>query len=53
MSETVLIGKCTWALGGSADEDASRTWFNEIGNREQYMNCAVVSIDGTGTRYGL
>ncbi|KAL2759524.1 hypothetical protein ACRALDRAFT_1060424 [Sodiomyces alcalophilus JCM 7366] len=25
------------------------TWFNQIGNREMYMNCAVVSIQGSGT----
>ncbi|GAA5958886.1 hypothetical protein JCM21900_002268 [Sporobolomyces salmonicolor] len=23
------------------------TWFNEIGNREEYMNCAIVDIDGS------
>ncbi|KAL1887110.1 hypothetical protein Cpir12675_006689 [Ceratocystis pirilliformis] len=23
------------------------TWFNEIGNREMYMNCAVVNIEGS------
>jgi LysM repeat protein len=25
------------------------TWFNHTGNREMYMNCAVVTITGTGT----
>jgi LysM repeat protein len=25
------------------------TWFNHTGNREMYMNCAAVSITGTGT----
>ena len=25
------------------------TWFNKIGNREMYMNCAVVDIVGTST----
>jgi hypothetical protein len=24
----------------------ARTWFNELGNREMYMNCAVVTISG-------
>ncbi|ROT39034.1 hypothetical protein SODALDRAFT_254741, partial [Sodiomyces alkalinus F11] len=29
------------------------TWFNKVGNREMYMNCAVVSIaGGLGTRGG-
>ncbi|GAA5965040.1 hypothetical protein JCM21900_006220 [Sporobolomyces salmonicolor] len=23
------------------------TWFNEIGNREEYMNCAIVDIEGS------
>ncbi|GAA5906901.1 hypothetical protein JCM5296_005562 [Sporobolomyces johnsonii] len=23
------------------------TWFNEIGDREEYMNCAIVDIDGS------
>src|ERR1700743_2085143 len=27
-----------------------RTWFNEIGNREMYMNCASVTIGGGGAR---
>lgn len=26
----------------------SRTWFNNLGNREMYMNCAVVTITGGG-----
>lgn len=26
------------------------TWFNKIGNREMYMNCAVVNIGGGGGR---
>ncbi|KAL7268253.1 hypothetical protein RUND412_009132 [Rhizina undulata] len=26
------------------------TWFNEIGNREMYMNCAVVTISGASGR---
>jgi LysM repeat protein len=25
------------------------TWFNQIGNREMYMNCAAVEITGNGT----
>ncbi|KKA27470.1 hypothetical protein TD95_001983 [Thielaviopsis punctulata] len=25
------------------------TWFNKIGNREMYMNCAVVTIDGASS----
>ncbi|KAL5596524.1 hypothetical protein BROUX41_006749 [Berkeleyomyces rouxiae] len=25
------------------------TWFNEIGNREMYMNCAVVTIEGSSS----
>jgi LysM repeat protein len=25
------------------------TWFNQIGNREMYMNCAAVEITGSGT----
>ena len=25
------------------------SWFNHIGNREMYMNCAAVTISGTGT----
>jgi LysM repeat protein len=25
------------------------TWFNQIGNREMYMNCAAVDITGSGT----
>lgn len=24
------------------------TWFNQIGNREMYMNCAAITINGTG-----
>ncbi|KAL5630070.1 hypothetical protein BROUX41_001676 [Berkeleyomyces rouxiae] len=24
------------------------TWFNKLGNREMYMNCAHVTLDGTG-----
>ncbi|KAJ5559123.1 hypothetical protein N7535_009013 [Penicillium sp. DV-2018c] len=26
------------------------TWFNKVGNREMYMNCAMVSIGGSGSR---
>ena len=26
-----------------------RTWFNNLGNREMYMNCAVVTISGGGS----
>jgi len=33
----------------SGDAIFSWTWFNEIGNREMYQNCAVVSITGSGT----
>lgn len=25
------------------------TWFNNVGNREMYMNCAIVSIEGSST----
>jgi len=27
----------------------SWSWFNEIGNREMYQNCAIVTITGSGT----
>lgn len=27
-----------------------RTWFNNVGNREMYMNCAVVTIGGSGSK---
>jgi hypothetical protein len=26
------------------------TWFNKVGNREMYMNCAMVTIGGSGNR---
>ncbi|KAJ5431503.1 hypothetical protein N7445_009235 [Penicillium cf. griseofulvum] len=26
------------------------TWFNKVGNREMYMNCAMVTIGGSGSR---
>ncbi|KAI5476929.1 endoglucanase [Pseudohyphozyma bogoriensis] len=26
------------------------TWYNKIGNREEYMNCAVVDVKGTSTK---
>ncbi|KAF6804709.1 extracellular protein [Colletotrichum sojae] len=29
------------------------TWFNNLGNREMYMNCAVVSISGGGSGGGF
>jgi len=32
----------------SGDAIFSWTWFNEIGNREMYQNCAVVTITGNG-----
>jgi LysM repeat protein len=32
----------------SGDAIFSWTWFNEIGNREMYQNCAVVTITGSG-----
>ncbi|KAI7780972.1 extracellular protein [Diaporthe eres] len=34
--------------GGSTHDGAvfAWTWFNKIGNREMYMNCAVVTISG-------
>lgn len=27
----------------------SWSWFNKIGNREMYMNCATITIEGSGT----
>lgn len=30
-----------------------RTWFNKIGNREMYMNCAQVTITGGGSGLGI
>jgi len=33
----------------SGDAILSWSWFNEIGNREMYQNCAVVTITGDGT----
>ena len=30
-----------------------RTWFNKIGNREMYMNCAIVTISGSGAEDGI
>lgn len=27
----------------------SWSWFNEVGNREMYQNCAVITITGSGT----
>ncbi|KAI5783682.1 putative extracellular protein, partial [Geopyxis carbonaria] len=57
------IGNCPKASGGGQNfkfkipSDAPGgecifgwTWFNEIGNREMYMNCAVVTIKGGSTR---
>ncbi|KAJ5469106.1 hypothetical protein N7475_006858 [Penicillium sp. IBT 31633x] len=26
------------------------TWFNKVGNREMYMNCAMITIGGSGNR---
>jgi hypothetical protein len=26
------------------------TWFNKVGNREMYMNCAMITIGGSGSR---
>ena len=52
------IGNCPTASGGTfpfnvpakaparANALFAWTWFNEIGNREMYMNCAVVTITG-------
>jgi LysM repeat protein len=37
------------ADAASGDAIFSWSWFNEIGNREMYQNCAVVSITGKGT----
>jgi len=33
----------------SGDAVFAWTWFNQIGNREMYMNCAAVTITGSGT----
>jgi len=33
----------------SGDAIFSWTWFNNTGNREMYMNCAAVTITGSGT----
>ncbi|KAJ5783195.1 hypothetical protein N7457_004969 [Penicillium paradoxum] len=34
----------------SGDALFAWTWFNKVGNREMYMNCAMVSIGGSGNR---
>ncbi|KAF8535015.1 hypothetical protein BDD12DRAFT_894370 [Trichophaea hybrida] len=54
------IGDCPHASGGTQDFTFTIpagtpsgkavfawTWFNQIGNREMYMNCAVVTITGS------
>lgn len=54
-----FIGSCPTLSGGTfpftvpAEAKAGEaifawSWFNEIGNREMYMNCAVVTISGSG-----
>lgn len=57
-----IQGECPLAAGGSfdftipADAPAGTdvlfawTWFNEVGNREMYMNCASVTIGGGGSK---
>lgn len=57
-----IHGECPTASGGSfdftvpADAPAGKdvlfawTWFNEIGNREMYMNCASVTIGGGSSK---
>ncbi|TQV94407.1 hypothetical protein V2A60_002561 [Cordyceps javanica] len=48
--------KSTWSFTLPADTPAGDTvlfawsWFNKIGNREMYMNCAHVTIAGGGGR---
>ncbi|CAI7634370.1 unnamed protein product [Penicillium glandicola] len=34
----------------SGDALFAWTWFNKVGNREMYMNCAMVTIGGSGNR---
>ncbi|CAG8903335.1 unnamed protein product [Penicillium egyptiacum] len=34
----------------SGDALFAWTWFNKVGNREMYMNCAMVKIGGSGNR---
>ncbi|KAJ2906264.1 hypothetical protein MKZ38_002343 [Zalerion maritima] len=34
----------------SGDAVFAWTWFNKIGNREMYMNCAVVTISGSSSK---
>lgn len=29
------------------------TWFNHVGNREMYMNCAAITVEGSGGSKGL
>jgi hypothetical protein len=52
------IGNCPTSAGGqfsftvpniSGDVLFGWTWFNKVGNREMYMNCAAVNIAGSGT----
>ncbi|KAJ5497510.1 hypothetical protein N7463_009497 [Penicillium fimorum] len=34
----------------SGDALFAWTWFNKVGNREMYMNCAMITIGGSGKR---
>ncbi|CAG8117944.1 unnamed protein product [Penicillium nalgiovense] len=34
----------------SGDALFAWTWFNKVGNREMYMNCAMITIGGSGNR---
>jgi len=54
------IGKCPVQSGGSFDFNVPKetksgevifawSWFNRVGNREMYMNCAVVTIANGGS----
>ncbi|RKU41513.1 hypothetical protein DL546_003866 [Coniochaeta pulveracea] len=57
-----IQGECPLAAGGSfdftipADAPAGKdvlfawSWFNEVGNREMYMNCASVTIGGGASK---
>ncbi|KAL2754839.1 hypothetical protein ACRALDRAFT_2107680 [Sodiomyces alcalophilus JCM 7366] len=51
-----LEGDSTWTFSVPHDAPSADrvifawSWFNKVGNREMYMNCAVVSITGGGGR---